>query len=181
MTRILCLAGALALVTACSSSGDKADKAKARRGDKDWAKLPLKRVNAVAKKVPFTIELPDGLEKSVDSIQVSWHFPGERRFVTPRVAVNISELPPPLTMKDAVSRSLIMSKKDTVKAKRAVDGGFLVVHHNAKKSKINATVHLKLSDKRTLYCNASQSRGGGIPNADAIMDWLAKICTTVKL
>ncbi len=101
--------------------------------------------------------------------------------MSPREHVKVSELPPSPDLDTAVKRSLIMSKKDTVKGKRVLtNGGFLVVHHNAKKTKINATVHLKLTATRTLYCGASQSRGGGVPDADAVMDWLAKLCSSLQ-
>ncbi len=171
----------LLVAVSCGKGSDKA-KAKVKPGSEDWAKRSLSRVEATAKKVGFSIELPAGLEKSKDDISASWTVPGNARFVSPKVHVNVSEMPPPATMADAVRRSLLMSKKDTVKAKRTLaNGGFLVIHHNAKKTKVHARVHLRLSPKRTLYCGASQSRGGGVPNADAVMDWLGKICGSLQL
>lgn len=172
---------AFAVFAAFACGSDKADDAKrnAKLRTRDWSTAPLKRVKTVVKDVAFSIELPDGLHRDSGSISTNWSVEGTAHLVSPVIHVAVSETRLPSDV-DAAASQYMMSTA-TIESKKAIPGGYLVVFHDRNKARVSARVYLRVTERRTLYCEASQSRGGGVPNADAVMDWLARICSSLKL
>lgn len=176
--RAVIVAAAVAGVCACGS--DKTDsKARTKPGDRDWASAPLKRVKASAKNIAFSVEVPDGLHRETTPISTNWSVEGSATFVSPIINVAVSEVAMPADADAAAKRYL--PKTMVVATKQTLPGGYLVVYHSANKSRVGARVYLKINDKRTLYCEASQARPGGVANAAKVMDWLARVCRSLKL
>jgi len=178
LLRAIVVAAAVAGVCACGS--DKTDsKAKRKPGDRDWASAPLNRVRSSVKKVAFSIEVPDGMRHDTTTIATDWFVEGTAHLVSPMIHVAVSQVGLPRDADAAASR--YMMKSMVIRTKQALPGGYLVVYHNAKKSRVGARVYLAISDRRTLFCEASQARPGGVPNAANVMDWLATVCRSLKL
>ena len=70
--------------------------------------------------------------------------------------------------------------KDVIAKQEQTADGFVLVYHT-KNNGIVRVHTLKTKGDTNLFCRASQAKTGGVPNPDATMAWLEKLCGSLTL
>lgn len=155
----------------------------------DWSAKPLdatieNKVNNVAFKlsVPkgWTFDAASG-EKEDDPAAISkeWRPDMKDYFSEPSVTISFAAIPPkdlPGFIKDA----MLDEGKDVIAKQEQTADGFVLVYHT-KNNGIVRVHTLKTKGDTNLFCRASQAKTGGVPNPDATMAWLEKLCGSLTL
>ena len=170
MNRLAIAALCVGLLAACGGKKDAPGK--------DWSDKALSPVKDKAKEVPFTISLPEGmkLEPHSDELTRSWEPDLDDAFSEPHVAVSYASIPPKSL--DQFLEYAMLDDTFTVAKKQELADGYVYVAHTANKGYVKVT-RLVRKDDTTLECRASQAKQNGVPNADATMTWLEKICMSL--
>lgn len=175
--RIVTILGVLALA-ACGGGKDAGP-------GKDWSGRPLdqtiaSQVNGVA----FTVQAPAGMklegEDTPTEITKRWRADVDDYFSEPGFSVAYASIPPKdvagFIADQMIDEGDVIVKQETLPA----DGGFLVVHHTAKKGLAYARV-LKRQGEHHLTCTASQAKDGGLPSFDQTLAWLERLCLSLTI
>lgn len=175
---------ALALVACGSKSTTKSKKDKSAY----WLGRTLKPFSGKVEGVGVTVQLPDGLKpKAADKALTGyyWQPTDGDEFDYPQFSISTHHYYPE---SPAAARKWIkddgLRKGHVVTRAEAVNGGFLLAHHNAKK-KYLITVFFRKVGKKILTYQAiwirSRDDKGPVPKLAKIKAWMEKICLTLTV
>lgn len=152
---------------------------------KDWSGKPLDatiedKVNGKAFRIlaPKGMKLDDIGGAGPDAISKHWLADVGDYFSEPSFTVSYDSIP--AKDLDGFLADAMLDDKDVVAKKEATADGFVLVTHTKNKGIVRAFVGKAKGDVH-LKCRASQARTGGVPNPDATMAWLERLCLSLTI
>jgi hypothetical protein len=170
----------ITLTLVLSACGGKKDE-KGKKDDgpgQDWSAKALKPVDGAIGEVKFTIDLPEGFKvDNQGDVNIAWRPDLDDYFSEPSVQVLLASIPAK-TPEDFVQNAMLGKNDEVLKSEKTADG-FWLEYATKNKGILRVSVQKTLGEK-TLVCNASQAKQGGVPNFEATRAWLGKICGSMK-
>lgn len=155
----------------------------------DWSQAPLDTtIESSVKEVPFTLSLPRGWRystaherKEYDPQQITkeWRPDAENYFNEPSVTVAYAG-EPAKSLDAFVRETMLDAAKDVIEKETQTHDGYVLAYHSRSQGVLRVEM-LKTKGDQSLYCRASQARGGGVKNPAATLAWLEKVCDSLTL
>jgi hypothetical protein len=201
-SRPLWAIGALCLLVACESEAPgktsdgapssevkkKSAEPKKKAGVRDWSGDALRTAPGLAGKLRYTIDLPADLRPSGGGTLSTYRSArwGDGVYTDLEVSVHAGMVPP--SLESVIENKTGMGADDhVVKTKEDLADGFLVTHHSPDKSVVQTILWRMPSAedkgqlKTALACVAKQSAPDGVPNFEATVAQLEKICRSLAI
>jgi hypothetical protein len=168
MLKLLALA---ALLVACSRSGAPGG---------DWSSVGLDdTIESSVMNAKFEIKLPKGWKPDVNEEHMKGWRPDVKDFMSaPSVTVGYVEQPPQSL--DGYIQSLTFPGTPIVD-KKIMNADYLVVVSHTVDNGIVKVDYMSHKGDTHIGCSAFQMRDGGVPNPQATMEWLEKLCKTLTI
>lgn len=175
----MCVGVALLTLASCKNGGESGSSGSSDSSGGDWSERSLSAKTVTLGEVSFEIGLPDGMKKSEalsGEERSAWKADKSDNFAAPTITVSLTSMPS--SIDEAISSAMIEADGFTVVKKEKTASGFVV---SAKKGKgqIRALSWVDAGDE-AIRCGASQANNDGVPNLDASLAWLEKVCTSVE-
>ncbi len=182
---------AMALALGCTSWTLVACRSKDKTKDKKdkvayWLGRTLKPFSGKVEGVAVTVQLPDGLKpKAADKALKGfyWQPKDGDEFDYPQFSISTHHFYPESPAK---ARKWIkdddLRKGHVVTRAEAVNGGFLLSHHDSKKKYLITTFFRKVGSKKLTYQAIwirSRDDNGPVPKLGKVQAWMEKICLTL--
>lgn len=159
------------LIAACSRSGAPGG---------NWSSVALDdTIESSVMNVNFEIKLPKGWKRDVnDELMKGWRPDVEDYTSAPSVTVGYVQQPPQSL--DAYIKSLTFEGKPIV-VKKIMNADYLVVVSHTVENEIVKVDYMSHKGDTYIGCSAFQMRPGGVPNPQATMEWLERLCKTLTI
>lgn len=161
----------VAVLVACNRSGTPA---------RDWSNVSLdETVESSVKNANFAIQLPKGWKRDVNEELMKGWRPQNVEDYTSEPSVTVGYVQQPPQSLDAYIKSLTFVGGTPIVDKKLMNADYLVVVSHTDD---NGTVKVDyMTHKGDTYvgCSAFQMRHGGVPNPQATMEWLERVCRSL--
>lgn len=166
-----------AVLVACGSAGPA-----------DWSDKPLDvTIESAVYQVPFKLSVPQGWKfrgsgpdrEDDPALLVKTWAPATKAPGEPRVSIVYEALPPD-DLEGAIKAAGFRDTDGGLIKKEQTATGFVLVRHSKTKAVLWVYVLQRKGD-HALACRATQASHGGVPNADAELVWLERLCASLTL
>jgi hypothetical protein len=160
-----------ALLVACSRSG---------ASDGDWSRVALDdTIESSLLNADFQIKIPKGWKRSRnDQLVKGWRPDVEDFMSAPSVTVGLVGQPPQNL--DAYIEGLTFPGTPIVD-KKIMNADYLVVVSHTVENDIVKVDYMSHKGDTYIGCSAFQMKDGGVPNPQATMEWLERLCKSLTI
>ncbi|HEY5922419.1 MAG TPA: hypothetical protein VIV11_12145 [Kofleriaceae bacterium] len=155
----------------------------------DWSNKPLDAtIESKVKGIAFKLAVPAGFKfqalgnQSEDDpglIAKRWRPDVANYLSEPSVSVSFVASTP-TNMRAFTDSAMLDMDKNVIAKQETTPDGFVMLTHTTDKATVRAHV-VKPKGDVAVACRAHQTKMGGVPNPDATMAWLEKLCASLTL
>ncbi len=168
---MLKMSACAALLVACTRSGAPGG---------EWSSVALDdTIESRVRNVNFAITLPKGWKRDVnEELMKGWHPDVEDFMSAPSVTVGYVQQPPQ-SLDEYIERLGFEGQR--IVDKKIMNADYLVVvSHNVENGLVTVDYVTHKGDAY-IGCSAFQMRSRGVPNPQATMEWLERMCRTLTI